>query len=363
LNDRLSSFLIEIECPSGAKLVGDLKKVALMVSSYMAPVALGQENTAKAAAIYNQIENVESNIFAYIWTIPFEELLGVMRATNVGTDGLAGDQQAWAETISRLRLDTLEGPNPFLIRIIPKVGVILAEPVGDGTSFTADEVGDMVETLLRIANLADSMGAGLGHDVVDHNRRKIMSLSEDLKKAIYVKATTRKLPAASPFPDPQGRIIPIACPDEKHTDTHPAGDGWGHAHTADTVEALLREGSAMLEGTDKHEQMFADMDEKVKTQFLFKIIESLQKDRATQAHRSDIQSKRIEALETLVRDLGKGHQQLVQSTQKLHRRLSIPVGHYTTESDVLRSKADEIQKLIAFAKQVEASPVLRQFLA
>lgn len=397
MTDRLSSFLIEIECPSGAKLVGDLHKVAAMVAAYAAPTELSRESTNAAAHIYSQIENVESNIFAYIWTIPFKELLSVMRGKNVGPSGLAGDQQAWTTTVEAMAADQLHDANPFLIRIIPKIEGLNAEPVGDGATFTAGEIGDILEGLARIAYLADNMGAGLGHDVVDYNRTKIMSLSEDLKKAIYVKATSQKLPAAPAFPDPQGRIILIACPDPNHTDTHPscrlntqtgdysclacgaqgklrdgsfyatrdgrtmenAGDGWGHAHTADTVEALLREGTAMLEGTDKHEQMFKDMDDKVKMESLVKLVTSLQESRTAQIKANQLHDQQIKALEQGMTHLQGEYMALLKSTQKLHRRLGVPMGAYMTETDSLRAKAAEMQKLIAFAKQVEASPVLR----
>jgi hypothetical protein len=382
LNDRLSSFLIEIECPSGAKLVGDLSRMAhaMALEFYITkPAEWLSRGIEIPSDIYAYIREDGGRALSFIFGMPWESLLKVLDP-HTASPG-PKDHELW-NAMQCAQLSGKGGPNPFLVRITPK---------------TEEKPAEIFQDI-----------KGIAERILDHLREGNIKGAVNLLAGLVTACDNPKLPepargASKPLPlpwmhgiledavanikainlgpapgaDAENKRLAILrvqgvvdVLEKKLPEPAPAGDGWGHAHTADTVEALLREGSAMLEGTDKHEQMFADMDEKVKTQFLFKIIESLQKDRATQAHRSDTQSKRIEALELGMTHLQGDYMALLTSTQKIHRRLKL--GQLATayggatdpdQPKGLQRTHDTLKGIIQLAAKIQNDPVLRQFLA
>lgn len=317
MNDRLKSFLIEIECPSGAKLVGDLSRVAHAIAlEFRSPAAIKRwapPGIEIPEDIYAHICENEGRALNYIFGMPWEALLRVTTLHSTRAD--AQDGAAWA----KMQVDAMSGelgPNPFLARVHPKHEEPAAQP---------QEIFQDIK--------------GIAQTALDRLREG------NTEGAVNLLAS-----------------LVLACEGVKA----PEGDGWGHAHEATTVEALLREGDAMLKGTDKHEQMFKDMDDKVKIEALTKLVQSLAEPRTAQIKAAQGRDKLIANLAAEVQTLRGELQQVIQSLQKVHRRLKTD---FLTEAyggnptaNLLR-RSHEIQKLVRFAKEIEANPILRSIFS
>lgn len=320
MNDRLKSFLIEIECPSGAKLVGDLSRMAhaMSLEFYVhKPAEWLPRGIAIPSDIYAYIREDEGRALNYIFGMPWESLLKVMDPHKASPG--PKDHELW-NTMQCVQLSGKGGPNPFLARVTPKVDESKREtPV----ELFQDIKGITERTLERL-------------------REGNIEGAVNLLSGLVTACDNFKLPEPA------------------------AGDGWGHAHTADTVEALLREGSAMLEGTDKHEQMFRDMDDKVKIESLTKLVLSLQESRGAQIKANQLHDQQIKALEQGMTHLQGEYMALLKSTQKLHRRLGVPMGAYMTDPDQpkgLQRTHDTLKGILQLAAKIQNDPVLAKFLA
>lgn len=305
---RLKSFLLEIECPSGAKLLGDLYDVTKLVAEF-------DEIPPRVIDI---VDANETRIFNYIWTVSLRDLLRVMQALGSGTYDPLVDQTAWTAVQTQL-LSGSSAPNPFVIRIIPR---------------STEQPAEIFQDIKGIAE------------------RTLERLREgNIEGAVNLLSG-----------------LVTAC--NKPLDNATAGDGWGHAHEADTVEALLREGTAMFEGTDKHEQMFKDMDDKVKIESLVKLVMSLEESRRAQIKANQLHDERIKALELGMTHLQGEYMALLKSTQKLHRHLKIDVLRETyggLDRDVKRAQdlartRVELGEILKLAARIQSDPILRQIL-
>lgn len=291
MQDSLKSFLIEIECPSGAKLIGVLSRVihamALELShpGHRVPPGLDRPED-----IYTYLVASPGHALNYIFEMPWEVL---MRTMNQG-GASGGDAMAWKDMQEQLLATGIAETwtNPFVARVYPKPAEAQPEP--------KDATQEIRSLLRETLSDLDNMGCEGFNDE---------QLREAAKHKLTLLIESMDATQATPT-DARGPISREGI-----------GDGWGHTHEATTVQDLLREGDAMLKGTDKHEQMFKGMDDQQRLETACREIERLRADLTTLAKRVSGDAQRLGAVEVRQESMDQNTAGLVKDIQKLYRRV------------------------------------------
>lgn len=373
MSDCLSSFLIEIECPSGAKLVGNLEQVIQGIVA----TSLGTSSLLPAALVAP--DNLEERLRARpgaildcIFYAPWRILITHMHSEQPLE---VSDVVAWADMLTRISEGNGEGPNPFLARVRP----IETTPAADEPQEIFQDIKGIAQTALDRLRDGNTEGAvnllaslvlacegtqvppmpGPSYDVLLTSLRDVETTldrinnasrpGQDMDTASIARRQLRGIidaveKARANQPNPP--LVTVRCFSGTHEDKHPscilnsvtgdwsclacgakgnvkdaveAGDGWGHAHEATTVEALLREGDAMLKGTDKHEQMFKGTDEEIQQTRLAKSIERTNERLKEQTKVLEQHTRVMSAHAEAIRLLQTNYGGMMGTLQKLYR--------------------------------------------
>lgn len=338
--DSLKSFLIEIECPSGAKLTGVLSRmIHAMVLELSHPGHRVPPGDPRPEDIYTYLVASPGHALRYIFEMPWEVLMRTMN--QGGASGSDGD--AWKSMQEQLLSSGIAEAwtNPFLARVYPK-------PAEE-----AQEAPETVQTILHgilktLQGINPASTPGEDQKIAEDARRRLVLLIDNLdanKQASPLLITSADLQTTlrnvarhvydikvgpQPSDDSMNRALALkgidallaqVVGDAPAQSGQDLADGWGHAHEATTVQDLLREGDAMLKGTDKHEQMFRSMDDQQRLETACREIERLRSDLTTLAKRVSADAQRMGEQEKAIFDIGEQYRRIVQDTQKLYRRM------------------------------------------
>lgn len=296
MSSPLQALSFQIETPSGRVVHVDASRLAMALhhqwqkadhAPLPIPARVGRQDSGPVPSdLYAYLQMNTSELFDYVWLLNYSELLSLeapKAAPQVTPDkpgtGDYADGLIW-ETIRERAKDDPHG-NPFVFRLVP-----YNQPE-DEARLDAATASDLLGILTGIHRDIASTDSS----VVAQAHTRLLGLQQALAKLANQK----------PAPDTV------------------ESDGWGHAKDATTVEALLREGDAMFAGTDKHEQVFRDMDDHQRFTLLWRAIADLKADHAAGAKAAKLHTEQIGALETRATQLQAAYDGLVKPFKRLYR--------------------------------------------